>query len=74
MMHKVYSHSYCNILATAVVDGSVGLFFERDTPVFGTMEVEIDLGISKLSYVKCTLVDLIYRYLNFLQGPINIRG
>ncbi|KAE8449665.1 hypothetical protein EG329_007995 [Mollisiaceae sp. DMI_Dod_QoI] len=32
LMTKVYGHSYINIAASGAVDGSVGLFFPRQTP------------------------------------------
>ncbi|KAF2669949.1 HET-domain-containing protein [Microthyrium microscopicum] len=48
VMCDVYSNAICNIAATGARDGSIGLFFERDTvvecPFYTTPELELQIG------------------------------
>lgn len=46
-MCEVYSHSLCNIAATGAVDGSDGLFFERDTTAERPCMAEVNLILEK---------------------------
>ncbi|WYZ36693.1 hypothetical protein EsH8_II_000199 [Colletotrichum jinshuiense] len=77
-MHKVYSHSYCNISAAGAQDSSKGLFFERDPWVSHTGDVSIcveGLGLSTDNdYMDCSIVDLNFWDNGIGQCPLNKRG
>ncbi|KAI8306700.1 hypothetical protein K4K61_004221 [Colletotrichum sp. SAR11_59] len=76
LMHKVYSHSYCNIAAAGSQDSSKGLFFKRDSRLSLTADVTIcaeGLGIGE-DYVHCTIIDLEFWSHAIGQCPLNKRG
>ncbi|KAF2026804.1 HET-domain-containing protein, partial [Setomelanomma holmii] len=76
LMHKVYSHSYCNISASASFDSSGGLFRTRNPRLLETTEV--DLNVSGLDsgpqYVRCIVLDEFFWNNNLLNCVINSRG
>ncbi len=76
LMHKVYSHSYCNISATAAVDSSRGLFVNRDPKMIGS--VEIDLGLKGLKHIQerttYTLIDFQFWQYGLGRAHLNQRG
>ncbi|KAF4925691.1 hypothetical protein CGCVW01_v003441 [Colletotrichum viniferum] len=76
LMHKVYSHSYCNISAAGSQDSSKGLFFKRDSRLSLAADVTIcaeGLGIGE-DYVDCTIIDLEFWSHAVGQCPLNKRG
>ncbi|KAK2051065.1 heterokaryon incompatibility protein [Colletotrichum caudatum] len=77
-MHKVYSHSFCNISAAGAHDSSKGIFFGRDPRVSHTADVRIcveGLGLqSGTSYMDCSILDLEFWGNNIGQCPLNTRG
>ncbi|KAJ0314894.1 hypothetical protein Brms1b_006428 [Colletotrichum noveboracense] len=76
LMHKVYSHSYCNISAAGSQDSSKGLFFNRDSRLSLTEDATIcaeGLGLDE-DYVDCTIIDLEFWSHGVGQCPLNKRG
>ncbi|KAF6785733.1 heterokaryon incompatibility protein [Colletotrichum sojae] len=76
LMHKVYSHSYCNISAAGARDSSKGLFFERNPRISDTAAVELcvkGLGLDA-DYLNCSIVDLRFWGHAVGQCPLNKRG
>ncbi|KAF6830533.1 heterokaryon incompatibility protein [Colletotrichum musicola] len=76
LMHKVYSHSYCNISAAGARDSSKGLFFERNPRISETTAVELcvkGLGLG-VDYLNCSIVDLGFWGHAVGQCPLNKRG
>ncbi|KZL88276.1 heterokaryon incompatibility protein [Colletotrichum incanum] len=77
-MHKVYSHSYCNISAAGAQDSSKGLFFGRDPRLSHTGDVSICVEGLELStgndYLDCSIVDLNFWGNGIDQCPLNKRG
>ncbi|KAK2040738.1 heterokaryon incompatibility protein [Colletotrichum somersetense] len=77
-MHKVYSHSFCNISAAGARDSSKGLFLGRDPRISHTTDVRIcleGLGLqSETGCMDCSILDLIFWGNNIGQCPLNTRG
>ncbi|EFQ34107.1 heterokaryon incompatibility protein [Colletotrichum graminicola M1.001] len=77
-MHKVYSHSFCNISAAGAHDSSKGLFFDRDPRISHTADVRIcieGLGLPPGSgYMDCSILNLLFWSNNIGQSPLNTRG
>ncbi|KAH7035852.1 heterokaryon incompatibility protein [Microdochium trichocladiopsis] len=77
-MHKVYSHSFCNISAARAVDSSDGLFSRRDPRLSHNSDVRIcveGLGVSAESdYVHGTIVDSNFWRCGVSKCPLNTRG
>ncbi|GKT68609.1 heterokaryon incompatibility protein [Colletotrichum tofieldiae] len=77
-MHKVYSHSYCNISAAGAQDSSKGLYFGRDPRLSHTGNVSICVEGLALStgndYMDCNIADLDFWGNNIGQCPLNTRG
>ncbi|KXJ93600.1 heterokaryon incompatibility protein [Microdochium bolleyi] len=77
-MHKVYTHSYCNISAAGAEDSSKGLFFSRDPRVSHTSNVRLcveGLGLAPgVDYVDCSILDLNFWANGIGKCPLNTRG
>ncbi|KAK1982969.1 heterokaryon incompatibility protein [Colletotrichum cereale] len=77
-MHKVYSHSFCNISAAGAHDSSKGLFFERDPRLSHTADVRMcleGLGLPPgIDYLDCSIIDLGFWSNGIGQCPLNTRG
>ncbi|KAJ1334082.1 HET domain-containing protein [Microdochium nivale] len=79
-MHKVYTHSYCNISAAGAVDSSRGLFFDRDPQLSHSGEVRMcveGLGLSPdggVDYIDCSIVDINFWGNSIGKCPLNTRG
>jgi hypothetical protein len=79
LMHKVYSHSYCNISAAAAVNSSQGLFFQRDPQVLQSTTVNLcTRGLSKTSNnpscIMCEVLDPELWFRQVTESPLNVRG
>ncbi|KAK1569456.1 heterokaryon incompatibility protein [Colletotrichum navitas] len=77
-MHKVYSHSFCNISAAGAHDSSKGLFFDRDPRISHTAHVRMcieGLGLPPGGrYMDCSILNLGFWGDNIGQCPLNTRG
>ncbi|KIW27878.1 uncharacterized protein PV07_07576 [Cladophialophora immunda] len=76
-MDKVYAFSYCNISATAAMDGSRGLFNNRDArrKWFDTVSLRTqDLSGDGQKVVECTISDLSFWDEYVDNAPVNRRS
>ena len=76
-MHKVYTHSYCNISATAAQNSFEGLFRSRDPHRDWAQTVTVNLkGILDVSDARfnCTVLDLSFWEKSVEQAPVNQRS
>lgn len=74
LMHKVYRHGHFNISATGAVDGTEGLFAERDHTAKGHEWVDLQVeGLSGGS-TPCIAVDFFFWADNVITAPLNSRG
>lgn len=79
-MHKVYSHSFCNISAAGAEDSSKGLFFDRDPRISDSSTVSLCVeglelvDASSESHVDCILVDYGFWNNGVSKCPLNTRG
>ncbi|KAJ9131821.1 Heterokaryon incompatibility protein [Pleurostoma richardsiae] len=76
LMNKVYSHSYCNISASAALDSSKGLYSTRDPRASVRSPVEICVrGVHpERDIVTCSIVDMNFWVDNVSRCHINKRG
>ncbi|KAK1948896.1 heterokaryon incompatibility protein [Colletotrichum sublineola] len=77
-MHKVYSHSFCNISAAGAHDSSKGLFFGRDPRLSHRTDVRMcveGLGLATgTDYIDCSILDLDFWSNGIGRCPLNTRG
>lgn len=76
-MDKVYTHSYCNISATAAMDSSQGLFYNRDKSRRWFEDVTLrttDLKEDPKDTVRCTISDLSFWATYVENAPANRRA
>jgi Heterokaryon incompatibility protein (HET) len=76
-MDKVYRHSYCNISATAAMDGSEGLFYNRNSSRKWFESVTLrttDLKEDPPDTVRCTISDLSFWATYVENAPANRRA
>lgn len=77
-MHKVYSHSYCNISAAGAVDSSKGLFSSRDARISQSSDMCVcveGLGLPlDTEYVDCNILDFNFWSHGVGKCPLNTRG
>jgi hypothetical protein len=79
-MDKVYSHSYCNISASAAEDSSQGLFRSRDPRDLYPTEVDLcirDLDSSVdsgVEHTRCRVVNHHFWVQNVTESPLNARA
>lgn len=76
LMHKVYSHSHCNISASAAKDSSEGLFRTRQPHLILPTHVEVcvaDLAHTS-DYVHCAMHDLCFWTHSVSSCTINKRA
>jgi hypothetical protein len=80
LMNKVYSHSYCNIAASAAEDGSQGLFFPRDPRDLQIVEVDLcvrDLKSdvdSDVEHIRYRIVNSHFWAQNVTESVLNTRA
>jgi hypothetical protein len=75
-MHKVYSHSYCNISASASVDSSEGLFRSRNSLILQSNQIDVCVSDVDPSHqhVRCDIFDYFFWLNKLLRCTINKRG
>ncbi|KAK7885371.1 hypothetical protein LTR67_010549 [Exophiala xenobiotica] len=77
VMDKVYTHSFCNISATAAMDSSEGLFRSRDQKRKWVDTVTVkteDLNVIEQPTVECTISDLDFWDEKVENAPVNKRS
>lgn len=77
-MDQVYAHSYCNISATAAMDGSQGLYSHRKRSKFWADDVSLETrglgGVDTSRIVRCTMSDLSFWDDDVENAPVNKRA
>ena len=75
-MHKVYSHSYCNLSASASIDSSEGLFRSRNPQILQNSQVNVCVADvdPDHQYVECDMHDYFFWLNNVSHCTINKRG
>ncbi|KIW49680.1 hypothetical protein PV05_11334 [Exophiala xenobiotica] len=77
VMDQVYTHSFCNISATAAMDNSEGLFRSRDQKRKWVDTVYVkteDLSVTSQPTVECTISDLEFWDEKVENAPANKRS
>lgn len=76
LMDKVYSHSRCNISASAAIDSSGGLFRSRNPRSLcsGYIDLNKSLGLSPSGPVPYSVIGCDFWEVNVLKSPVNKRG
>ena len=75
LMHKVYSHSFCNLSAFAAIDSSKGLFFRRDPEFLHAVEgvLCVDEFEEDNDFVNFRFIDYLFQQINVSHSYINKR-
>jgi hypothetical protein len=73
LMHKVYSHSYCTIAASASADGSQGLFRQCNPNFLYPCEIEIP-WLNDNEERKYQLVEVLFWESKIMGQPLHRRG
>ena len=76
LMHKVYSHSYCNISAAAAEDSFEGLFYPRDPRLLHAAEVDLCIRefVSDVDAIRCHVFYRGFWFEHSTQAPLNKRA
>ncbi|KAF2166351.1 hypothetical protein M409DRAFT_66795 [Zasmidium cellare ATCC 36951] len=74
LMHKVYGHGHFNISATGAIDGSEGLFRERDHTARGFERVSLKVEGLNGGPIPCIAFYFPFWTDNVERAPLNLRG
>lgn len=74
LMHKVYGHGHFNISATGAVDGSEGLFRQRDHTAKGFEKVFLQVEGLNGGPTPCIAFNSSFWGDNVEMAPLNLRG